>query len=63
MIEALERLGESAVAGELRARTLGLTLATGEPVLYEWYDALSGQGLGNMDYGWSTLVVDLISSR
>jgi hypothetical protein len=63
LIDALERLGEAPLAQELRARTLRMTLVTGEPVLYEWYDPISGQGLGNMDYGWSTLVLDMLCSR
>jgi len=62
LIDALERLGESPLAQELRARTLNMTMVTGEPVLYEWYDPISGQGLGNMDYGWSTLVLDMLYS-
>jgi hypothetical protein len=60
LINSLKRLGEPSLAEELRVRTLRMTMATGEPLLYEWYDPMTGQGLGNMDYGWSTLVLDML---
>lgn len=63
LINALERLDEKAIAQELRNRTLAMTTVTGEPVLYEWYDPISGQGLGNMDLGWSTLVIEMMFDR
>lgn len=60
LIRALSRLGELDTAAELARRTLSMATSQGRPVLGEWYDPCSGEGLGNMDYGWSTLVIDLL---
>ncbi len=60
LIRALQRLGQIDVAAELKKRTLELVMAEGSPKLWEWYDPISGKALGNMEYGWSTLVIDLL---
>jgi hypothetical protein len=60
LIRALERLGQGEVAEELKKRTLTMVVAEGSPKLWEWYDPISGRALGNMEYGWSALVIDLM---
>lgn len=60
LIRALERLEQTAVARELKERTLAMVVAEGSPKIWEWYDPISGKALGNMEYGWSTLVIDLM---
>jgi glycogen debranching enzyme len=60
LIRALDRLGHGDVASELKKRTLAMVVTEGIPKLWEWYDPISGKALGNMEYGWSTLVIDLM---
>ena len=63
LIRSLERLGLMQVDWALKKRTLAMVVAEGCPKLWEWYDPFSGNALGNMEYGWSTLVVDLIMDK
>lgn len=58
-IRGFERYGQKAAASELREKTLDLLART--PVLYEYYDPLTGNGLGSKNYGWtSALYIDLV---
>ena len=58
-IRGLERCGQKAAAAALREKTLDLIART--PVLYEYYDPLSGGGMGSLNYGWtSALYIDLV---
>jgi len=63
LIRALQRLNRDDIARSLSDRTLEMVRAEGIPKLWEWYDPLSGRALGNMDYGWSALVIDLLMDR
>lgn len=63
LIRALERLGRAQLALSLCDKTLQMVQSEGMPKLWEWYDPISGRALGNMDYGWSTLVIDLMMDK
>jgi glycogen debranching enzyme len=52
----MRRLGYAEQADVLRAR-LGHTVATAG--LREYYDPYDGQGMGAVDFGWSTLMLEL----
>jgi hypothetical protein len=52
----LVRLGYRDAAGEM-ARSLGTTVA--REGLREYYDPYTGQGLGALDFGWTSLVLEL----
>lgn len=53
----LVRLGYDAEAAEL-AQRLGATVAASG--LREYYDPRTGAGMGAMDFGWSSLVLELV---
>jgi len=57
MIEALARYGFNDLAQELKERTLRMVDKGG---VREYYNPLTGEGLGAADFGWSSLVIDLI---
>ena len=58
-VRGLERCGQKAAAAALREKTLDLIART--PVIYEYYDPLTGDGLGSCNYGWSSaLYIDLV---
>ena len=58
-MRGLQRCGQKAAAAALREKTLDLVART--PVLYEYYDPLTGDGLGSRNYGWTAaLYIDLI---
>ena len=58
-VRGLQRCGQKAAAAALREKTLDLVART--PVLYEYYDPLTGGGLGSRNYGWTAaLYIDLI---
>jgi putative isomerase len=58
-IRGLEHYGRKAEAAALRDKTLDLVART--PVLYEYYDPITGEGVGSRNYGWtSALYVDLV---
>jgi hypothetical protein len=52
----LVRLGYDEQAGELAARVTGAVIRSG---LREYYDPYTGRGMGQEDFGWSTLVMEL----
>jgi putative isomerase len=57
-IRGLERRGQKAAADGLREKTLDLLAHT--PVFHEYYNPITGAGLGCPNYGWSAaLYVDL----
>jgi len=55
----LVRLGYAEQAGELAARVAGAVRTEG---LREYYDPYTGDGLGAVDFGWSSLVIELLTS-
>lgn len=55
----LRRHGYNQVADELTRRTAAMVANSG---FWEYYDPLSGVGLGAGDFGWSTLVVDMLAN-
>jgi glycogen debranching enzyme len=58
MIEALARNGFNDLALDLRERTLKMVDAAGG--FREYYNPLTGEGLGAKSFGWTSLVIDLI---
>jgi hypothetical protein len=52
--------GRSGVASELAERTIRMMASGG---IREFYDPLTGEGQGARDFGWSTLVLDLIAAE
>jgi glycogen debranching enzyme len=52
--------GRSDVASELAERTIRMMASGG---IREFYDPLTGEGEGARDFGWSTLVLDLIAAE
>ena len=68
MIEALHRQGFSGEARRLARKTIelvgsqydGTGRRTRSPRLFEWYHPYTGESLGNAQYSWLALVVDLI---
>jgi neutral trehalase len=60
IIRALERLGESSLAGTLRDRTLELVERAG---CGEYFSPRTGKGLGAPDFSWTAaLTLDLIAA-
>jgi len=55
----LRQHGYGEIADELVARTVGMVAKSG---FWEFYNPLTGQGMGASDFGWSTLVVDMLDS-
>ena len=53
----LLRYGFKAVADELLQKTIAAVKKSG---FREYYNPLTGEGLGARQFGWSTLVVDMI---
>lgn len=68
VIEGLMRQGYRPEAMALARKTVELVGSrydangrrTRSPRLFEWYDPLTGKPLGNAQYSWSALVIDLI---
>jgi putative isomerase len=57
-VRALESYDFTALAANLRAETLNLVASN--PVSYEYYNSLTGQGVGSRDYAWTAaLSIDL----
>ena len=52
--------GRNDVASDLAERTIRMMAASG---VREFYDPLTGEGQGAPDFGWSTLVLDLIAAE
>jgi len=52
--------GRNDVASELVERTVRMMASSG---IREFYDPLTGEGQGARDFGWSTLVLDLIAAE
>jgi len=52
--------GRNDVASDLAERTIRMMAASG---VREFYDPLTGEGQGARDFGWSTLVLDLIAAE
>jgi len=57
MIEALARYGYNDLAQEVKEKTLRMVDKGG---IREYYNPLTGEGLGAKSFAWSTLVIDLI---
>jgi glycogen debranching enzyme len=57
MIEGLARYGYTDLAQDLKERTLRMVDKGG---IREYYNPLTGEGLGAKSFGWSTLVIDLM---
>ena len=55
----LTRLGYDEPAAQLASRIAGTVRSQG---LREYYNPYSGQGMGAVDFGWSSLVMELIES-
>lgn len=55
----LRQHGYDQVADELTRRTAAMVASSG---FWEYYDPFSGVGLGAGDFGWSTLVVDMLAN-
>ena len=53
----LRRLGYSAEADDLRDRLVAVVLREG---LREYYEARTGTGMGAVDFGWSSLVWEMV---
>jgi glycogen debranching enzyme len=61
-IRGLQRHGFHAEAATLRAKTLDLVART--PILHEYYDSQTGDGIGSPHYGWTAaLYIDLAMDR
>ena len=67
VIEGLSRQGYADLARELARKTVELVgprytdgVRTRSPRLWEWYHPLTGEELGNCQYSWAGLVIDLI---
>jgi len=58
LVPAMRRLGYEADAARIVA---SLQAATERHGFREYYDPLTGEGLGARNFGWSTLLVDLVS--
>jgi len=52
--------GRADIASELAERTVRMMASSG---VREFYDPLTGEGEGARDFGWSTLVLDLIATE
>jgi glycogen debranching enzyme len=52
--------GRADVASELATRTIAMAARSG---IREFYDPLTGDGEGARDFGWTTLVLDLIAAE
>ncbi len=63
LIRSLERLKQGTLAVELARRTLAMVQSEGSAKLWEWYDPITGRALGNKDYSWSALVIDLLMDQ
>lgn len=58
VLDGLRCVGRDDLAAELLRRTVDLMTHTGVPTANEYYDPLTGDGLGAFDLGWSGLVGD-----
>jgi glycogen debranching enzyme len=58
LARGLRQHGYEAVADELTRRTARMVEKAG---FWEYYNPLNGEGLGAGDFGWSTLVVDMLA--
>lgn len=57
IFNALKKWGYKKEAQELREKTVNLVLKSD---FREFYNPLTGEGLGEKNYGWSTLVADML---
>lgn len=57
IFNALKEKGYQNVAKKIKEKTIELVLKSG---FREFYNPITGEGLRSKDYGWSTLVVDMI---
>ena len=58
-VRGLQRYGQNRAAAVLREKSLDLIART--PVIYEYYNPLTGDGLGSRNYGWTAaLYIDMI---
>jgi len=55
--KALKKWGYNNEAEELLEKTVGMILSSG---FREFYNPFTGEGLRSKNYGWSTLVVDML---
>jgi hypothetical protein len=53
----LRRLGYESEADDLRDRLVAVVLREG---LREYYEARTGEGMGAVDFGWSSLVWEMV---
>jgi len=53
----LNRLGYHDAATEIRDRLVTVVLREG---LWEYYEARTGKGMGASDFGWSSLVWEMV---
>jgi hypothetical protein len=60
IIDGLRRYRRDELAARLVRRTLDLLTLGGRPSAREYFDPLTGEGLGAVDYGWTGLCNDLI---
>ena len=67
VVECLRRSGFSEEARRLAGKTIDMVGSRYQggrrvrsPRFYEWYHPRTGEALGNSQYSWSTLVIDLI---
>ena len=57
LVHGLRKHGFNDEAGDLARRTIELTLQSG---FREFYNPHTGEGYGAKNFGWSTLVLDLL---
>jgi glycogen debranching enzyme len=57
LAQGLRKHGYSDVAAELASRSVELVERSG---FREYYNPLTGKGMGQRDFGWSTLVTDMM---
>ena len=63
VIRGLYNYGYKPLAAELSDNILGWC-AKNEDCIYEYYDSISGQGLGAKDFGWSSVfIIELLQLR
>jgi hypothetical protein len=60
VVKGLQHLGFADIAAKITARLAEMVLRSG---FREQYNPFSGQGYGAKNFGWSTLVADLIISQ
>ena len=60
LYHGLRAHGRREVASELAERTIRMLAKSG---IREFYDPRTGEGQGTRDFGWTTLVLDMIASE